>query len=65
MKYMVRGYYGSGGRKGGKNRPGERADDLAVEVACRNESVRDLEVKVLRERADIGRIVTWTEVEVR
>lgn len=58
-KWWAAGFYGPGGRKGGKGRPGEREGDLAIETVHASQSSRDIEVAALRSRPDIGRIDTW------
>ena len=60
-KWMVRGYYGPGGRRGTKERPnqgriGEREGDLALETVHKSDEGKDIEVNVFRERPDIDKI---------
>ena len=57
--YKMAAYYGSGGRKGGKGRPGEREGDLAIQTEHASESSRAVEVAAARSRTDIGRVETW------
>lgn len=59
--YWVEGYYGPGGRKGSRHNPnrgriGEREGDLCIATVHSDEVSRDLEIKILREREDIGAI---------
>ena len=52
----VEGYYGPGGRKGGKGRVGEREGDLAIATVHSSESSRDMEIAALESREDIGAV---------
>lgn len=49
FQFYVRGYYAD------DVQPPKRPGELAIEVGCDNESVRDMELAVLEEREDIGR----------
>jgi hypothetical protein len=60
--YWVKAYYGPGGRAGtrknpNRGRPGEREGDLAIATVHPSESSRDVELKVLAERPDIGDVL--------
>lgn len=59
--YWVEGYYGKGGRKGTRANPnrgrcGELEGDLAIATVHADETGRDLEIRTLEEREDIGAI---------
>lgn len=61
-KWMVRGYYGPGGRAGthrnpNRGRVGEREGDLALETVHKNDVSKDMEVAVFEQRPDIGSVV--------
>jgi hypothetical protein len=63
--FWVEGYYGPGGRKGtaknpNRGRVGELEGDLAIATVHASESSRDMEVRALEGREDIGAInVGW------
>lgn len=61
MRYYIRAYYGPGGRKGGKRRPGECEGDLAIEVWHDSKSGKEIEIQALRRREDIGIIIESKE----
>lgn len=56
-EYEVSGYYGPGGRTGGRGRPGECEGDLAKSVGCNGIGTMQTEVLVFKGREDIGKIV--------
>lgn len=50
--WLVSGFYAE------DVKPPKKANELAIEVWCGDEGVRDLEVSVLKERDDIGTVTS-------
>jgi hypothetical protein len=59
--YWVEAYYGPGGRASrpglpNRGRPGELEGDLAIATVHADKVSRDMELRALRSRTDIGRV---------